>query len=270
MNSSQKPRIAVLIPAYNAEKIILPALESLRANAEPHDVYIVDDGSFEELQKFVPPAPNLTIIRAEYNLGITGALNFGIKYILQRDYDFIARFDTDDKSAADRLARQREFLDLHPDIVMVGTWARVVSGAGEAMFYLNHPTDHDAIVKSLYYNSTFVHPSLMIRTSVLREVGSYDPIYNGAEDYELVRRIARYGKVANIPAYLIDYTYSPEGISLSKRRLQLRMRLKVQWAYRELGKLDFWAGFFKTLVLWYLPTDFISSMKKRLGAYSHR
>lgn len=266
MNSS-KPRIAVLMPAHNAEKTIDRALNSLKANTEPHDIVIVDDGSEFPLTKILPEQKNLIILRMEKNVGIAAALNVGVNYILEKNYELLARFDADDICHANRLIIQREFLDNSPSIGMVGSWGRYVSEEGEEIFHLNHPTDHKTITKKLYYNSQFIHPTVMIRTSVLRQAGGYSENYPSAEDYEFVRRISRLTQTANIPAYLIDYTVSKGGISISKRRQQLLMRLKAQLDMFEPLCVHSYFGVLKTLSLMLVPNNLITAIKKRKAAY---
>jgi glycosyltransferase involved in cell wall biosynthesis len=262
-----RPRIAVLIPAYNAESYIGRALESLASNAEPHDVVIVDDGSHHFLKDHLLPKPNLSIIRLERNQGITSALNSGLKYILERDYEFVARFDADDICMSERLALQRDFLDRHQEVVLVGGCGRVISEQGETVFYINHPTEHEAIITNSFYNSAFIHPTMMIRTKFLRKIGGYSEKYPNAEDYELTRRSARHGKLANLPQYIIDYRLSTGGLSLSKRQQQLRSRLKIQWVYRDFGNRHFYFGIGKTLALWLLPYRLITAIKMGRGEY---
>ncbi len=61
--SSVQPRIAVLIPSYNAEHSIAKALASLAANVEPHDIVIVDDASLKPLRDcLVLPATLLALM----------------------------------------------------------------------------------------------------------------------------------------------------------------------------------------------------------------
>lgn len=259
------PRIAVLIPAYNAEETIRNALNSLEANAEPHDVVIVDDGSRVPLKDILEPRPNRTTLRPERNLGIAGACNFGLRHIFDRGYEFVARLDADDAAMPDRLAKQREFMDRHPEVALLGGWARFVSEKGETLFYASPPTSHDEIVTSLYYNNCFCHSTLMMRADVLQRCGGYSELYPSlVEDYELAFRIARVAKVANLPDYLIDYTVSPRCISVRKRRQLLGERLKIQWSHRNFSNIHSCLGLGKTLALCVLPFSLITSTKRRI------
>jgi len=263
-----KPPIAVLMPAYNAEAIIHKAIDSLNKNPQPHDIIVVDDGSRNLLSESIPPQSNLIIIRAAQNGGITKALNLGVEYIVENNYKYLARLDADDEAMPDRLKQQYEFMEQNPDVALCGTWGEVVTESGETLFHLNHPATHPEIMKRLNYNSQFLHPSLMIRVESLKKLERYySEDYPSAEDYELVRYMAKQGKLANIPQYLIRYTYSSGGISHTKRKQQLLTRLKVQLAYKNLLSPHFYAGIAKTLCLLVLPMELVTSLKMKIKAY---
>lgn len=256
------PRIAVLIPTYNATKTIQKTLDSLNANAEPHDIVIVDDGSAVPLDSWLPPQTNLKIIRAPQNGGITKALNIGLNYILQNGYDYVARLDVDDFADASRLEKQRVFMDTHPQIGFIGTWGRYLSEDGRVLFHLRHPTEREEIVRKLYYNTSFVHVSLMLRTSLLREAGGYDERCLIAQDYELVRRLIGLTEATNIPEELVDCTMMSSGLSVKKRRQQLYSRLSTQWRYRDWACVHFYTGLLKTLALCLIPFRVVNLMKR--------
>lgn len=260
------PAIAVILPAYNAEKTIGTALASLEASSEPHDVIVVDDGSTVPLTTLIPPRPNLTILRLETNAGITAAINAGLTYALEKPYSFLARHDADDGVRPERLRRQKEFLLANPAIGVVGSGARFCDAAGRFLYFHNYPLEHNAILRALYYNNCFIHPSLMVRAELVRQVGLYSPAFpSSAEDYEWVRRASRHTHLANLPDYLVDYTISPGGISQSQRAGQLRTRLKVQWLYRNFASPHFYLGVLKTWALMLVPNRLILAFKAISG-----
>lgn len=262
-NQKIRPRIAVLIPAYNADTSIGLSLASLQENKEPHDIVIVDDGSIVPLASIIPATPNLTILRSPQNEGIVGALNRGVAYILAQGYEYLARLDSDDISTPDRLTKQLAFLDTHPEIGAVGSWGKYISEEGNIVFHLNLPTDHDKIVREMYYNSQFIHPSMMFRTSLFKGYGDYHNGYPSAEDYELMRRLIRVTRVANLPDYMILYRVSKNGISLSKRKEQLLSRLRIQWKNQNWVAPDFYFGLMKTIILYLLPYRLITAIKRK-------
>src|SRR5271170_1880361 len=113
--------LAVLMTAYNAEKTIRRALDSLRRNREPFDLLIVDDCSGRPLAEFLGPmGEGVEIVRPEKNLGVAGAKNFGLERLLAEPYQFVAMMDADDISHPDRLTKQVAFLKAHPNVALVG------------------------------------------------------------------------------------------------------------------------------------------------------
>lgn len=261
-------RIAVLIPVYNSHHALEMALDSLAANDEPHDVIVVDDGSTPPLKLSFEQHPNVHVIRLQQNVGITRALNYGLGYILDRGYDYVARLDADDVALPNRLSIQRIFMDQNFDVAVVGGWGEVVSEEGTPIFCLNHPTEHEEIVRKLHHNNCFLHPSLMFRSAVFRDAGLYSEDYPCAEDYELMFRLASNFRTANLSQYVIRYTLTNTGISISKRNQQLSSRLKIQWKYRNFSRSDFYLGVLRTIILKFMSRNLVIFLKQRNHKYS--
>jgi len=146
------------------------------------------------------------------NRGLAATLNRGIALAKGR---YIARQDQDDLVLAGRLEKQRVFLDTHPDVAMVGTWAQIYSGDTPSQRYHRHPCSNEALQLELLFDNPFVHSSMMIRADVLRETGGYceDKSRQPPEDYELWSRIARRHRVANLPEVLTVYREMPGSMS---------------------------------------------------------
>lgn len=227
------PRVALLIPYYNDPDGLYRSLDSVRPD-EPCDVLVVDDGSVRhpldaaEAAHHCHTQGQLFTLGLAANHGIEGALNTGLTWIRERGYEYVARLDCGDRNRPARIARQLEFLDQHPEVVLVGGQASYVDLAGNEQFVLPLPADHDEILAYLRNNSAFMHPSVMFRTAVLDRVGLYPTEFPRAEDYALFWDMAQVGRVANFPEPLIDYELDPDSLSLSGRREQLKSRLKLQ------------------------------------------
>jgi len=262
VNSEASSRVAVLMPAYNAGNFINRAVGSLLQSTYPCDLYIVDDGSAVPVAEVVDAFPHLTIIRLEQNGGIAGARNAGLRAILAQNYDYVANLDADDICHPDRIARQVEFLDCHPEIAAVGTWSRAFfEPTGATLRIGREVSDPAHVKKAMRFNSAVNNSSTMIRANVLREVGLYSERYAAAEDYELYRRINQRYPIANLPMILMDISISPAGTSLSRRRRQLFDRLAIQLRYFEAREPGAWLGVAKTLLLFLVPVSILSRMK---------
>ena len=87
-------RVLVIIPAYN-EALSLPALISeLRASYPSFDVLVVDDGSTDQTQSVVSRLP-VRLISLPCNLGVGGAMQTGLLFALQENYDVAIQVDGD-------------------------------------------------------------------------------------------------------------------------------------------------------------------------------
>ena len=247
--------VAVLMAAYNAEKTLLQAVNSLMGSTYPCKIYIVDDCSRVPVADVISPhdPARIEIIRLPKNGGPGNARNAGLKRILENDHEFVAIMDADDISYPDRIEKQVGYLAAHPHIGLVGCWERVVDDKGSFISYVALPCDPQEIRNNLFVKMFVSHPTWMVRTSALREVGGYSLKYYAAEDYELLRRIAARYDVANIPEYLIDYRISPGGMTASNRRRQLMDRLRIQLKYFELFNRHAWIGIARTIALMLVP-----------------
>lgn len=241
------PEIAVLMPAYNAEKFIMRAIESLNDNTVAHDIIIMDDGSNTPISEALPRQDNIIVLRSDKNEGVGCARNRGLRYAVEQEYKYVAWLDADDMAVSQRLERQKEFLEQNPDIGMVGSWARIVNEEGIPQYYLNMPTSHDEIAIELFYHSCMFNPSLMFRCEIVKQGVYCDPSYTSGGDWDYIRKFAKTTKIANIPEYLVDYTIMMSGITQSKPASHMLKRdLRIQLSHANYLSSHFYLGIIKT------------------------
>ena len=93
--------VSVVIPAYNAERFIGEAIESVLAQTHPpFEVVVVDDGSTDATATVARGYPGVTLIQRE-NGGIGAARNTGVAAATG---DWLAFLDADDTWPPDRLS----------------------------------------------------------------------------------------------------------------------------------------------------------------------
>jgi hypothetical protein len=128
---------------------------------------------------------------------------------------YVARQDQDDISQPDRLAKQVAYMQAHPECGLLGTWAQIMEIEKLSDRFHRHPTDPGELRYHLLFNNPFVHSSVMLRKSVLDQIGGYstDPERQPPEDYELWSRISRVAEVSNIPESLLIYREIPSSMS---------------------------------------------------------
>lgn len=88
------PRVLIIIPAYNEEETIAAVLLGLRQAAPSFERIVVNDGSTDKTGQIVERLGEKQL-RLVCNVGYGYALQTGIRYALERDYDMVVSFDAD-------------------------------------------------------------------------------------------------------------------------------------------------------------------------------
>lgn len=263
---------SILIPHYNNNDGLIRSLLSCAKSTLHPFILIVDDGShikpdLEQCRSFYE---NLDILYLHQNVGIVGALNAGLNYLMDRGFEFIGRLDSGDTVSTDRFEKQISFLNLNPRIALVGSWVDNFDSNGNVVYTLKTPTTYQDIKKKMHLNSMFSHPSVMFRSKVIQELGIYSPEFPSAEDYEFFFRIMQQYEVANIPECLTQMEINFNSISYSRRREQLRSRLKVQYLYLNRNSLTISLyGIGRTLALFITPFKLIKHLKRKFGKVAY-
>ena len=255
--------VAVLIPVFNDDGRLAATLRSLDGQGVPIVVVIVDDGSTVPVVVHDEPSREraIVVLRHEVNRGIEHALNTGLEYIGHCGIAYVARLDNGDHCAPGRLSQQRAFLDAHPEVHLVGCAVEWRDDDGRWRFTREFPTTHEAIVRALHHTAALIHPAVMFRTSVIRTTGMYSVEYPAAEDLEFFCRIARRHRVANLTETLVVTRFDPAGVSVRRRRDQLRSTLRIQLAFFQPTRWTSYYGVLKTLGRMVVPYSWIVALK---------
>jgi glycosyltransferase involved in cell wall biosynthesis len=233
-----RPRILVVIPFYNAAPWINECVAKLAMNDEPHDILVVDDGSNPPLD--IATSDNLVVCRFRCNAGLVTALNLAASFAMSQGYSYYVRQDADDFSRPDRLRLQREAIEREgADLVVSGVNA--VDEDGRTIWSGYMTADERAFRRALSVRNPVVHSTWFMRTDLFAEIGCYDERFKGAEDFELLQRIARNGKIALVPHELVDYLVRP-GSVLSASRGPAWQTLRIVTRYFDPARLTSYVG----------------------------
>ena len=255
--------VALLIPVYNRQELLNRSCASLLSDVR-YDVVIVDDGSDSVISApyGLDPA-RVTLLRLEQNQGITRALNHGLRWVLQKNYKYVARLDAGDLMLPKRIDRQFEFLESHPGHAIVGGQVRFVDMQGDEAFHDNYPTSDAAIRRAMHGRSCFVHVSVMLRAAAVRAAGPYDERYPNAEDFELFWRLLRHWKGANLEETVVESDVNPHGLSVAKRSQQVRSRIRILLKYFDPRVPESYVGVLKNVILLVIPYRWVRWLKRR-------
>ncbi len=201
--NAEEPLVAVVIPAYNREKCVGEAIESVLAQKTdfPYEIIVVDDGSTDRTAEVARSYGHPVRVICKPNGGPGSARNAGV---LAARAPLIAFLDSDDLILPGRLARQAEYLQAHPEVIL--TLGDLVLDASPGESYLkshNLPFESgqwftvDEPYRRLLTETNFVpNPTTMLRKEHYVKAGMMDESLRGPEDWDLWSRMALRGKFA--------------------------------------------------------------------------
>jgi glycosyltransferase involved in cell wall biosynthesis len=191
------PRVSVILPTFNRGGVVTEAIDSVfNQDYADLELIVVDDGSTDETPRLLSVyGDRLNYIR-QANRGVSAARNSGIRMATGQ---LIALLDSDDTWLPGKVTAQVSFFSNHPDVLVCQTqeiWIR--NGVR-----VNPGKRHRKEAGMIFERSLalcLVSPSaVMMRSSLLDEVGLFDETLPACEDYDLWLRIAW-----KHPIHLID------------------------------------------------------------------
>jgi glycosyltransferase involved in cell wall biosynthesis len=209
------PALSVIMSVYNGAAHLYPAVRSiLDQDFADFEFLIVNDGSTDGSAEILRVSANedarIKLIDRE-NKGLVASLN---ELINVARAPLLARMDCDDIAMPNRFLRQIAYLDQHPAIGILGSNSHdldedgVLIGATD-----NYPLTHRDALTRLADGPPLCHPSVMMRTSVVRDLGGYRAAFRHAEDYDLWLRASRHTDIANLADRLLLYRRSKAQVS---------------------------------------------------------
>lgn len=209
--------VTVLMPAYNVERYIREAIDSVLCQTfTDFELLIVNDGSLDGTEGIIRSyADPRVVLLNQPNGGVSHALNTGLRHAKGR---YIARFDADDICYPDRLRQQFEFMEQHPDHVLIGSDADYMDKDGERLFkYENVGHSYEEIAGRITVYCPFVHSTVFYRKDVVTALGGYDEKAHTFEDWLLWTKVIRQGKCLNFRTPLICVRLNPESVTVDEK-----------------------------------------------------
>jgi len=201
---SKKPKVSIVIPAYNRAWCLAETLDSvLHQSFSDFEVIVVDDGSTDATLAVLKQYPQVRSHRWEANQGVSAARNQGIR--LARG-ELICFLDSDDRWLRHKLQTQVDWMREHPEAVACYTdeiWIR----NGVRVNPRNKHRKYSGDIFRQCLPLCLISPSsIMMRASVLTEIGGFDTDLPACEDYDLWLRLTSRYPVQFLPESLIVKT----------------------------------------------------------------
>ena len=215
----RRPRVSVVIPAYNHARFLPDALESVLAQTfRDFEVLVVDDGSTDNTGEVVAAfAPRVRYIH-QHNGGPSRARNTGIRHTTG---EYVAFLDADDTWMPEKLALQVGYLDTHPDAGLVFTKVMVTTEAGQQLYTYPHRYRYErrAFERLLLWSYGSMNV-VMLRRLCFDKLGFFDESLRAAEDWDMWLRAAPYFRFGYLDRPLGTYRQSGHSVSRGPRAHQ--------------------------------------------------
>jgi len=237
------PAVSVLMSVHDGAPLVSEAVASVLAQTDPDlELLVVDDGSTDDTPARLAAVddPRLRLYR-QPRTGLTRALN---RLLGLARADLIARLDADDLALPERLARQRAFMALHPEVGLLGTAAREDDLTGRPLGVVRPPVDDAGLRRALIRANPFVHSSVMARRELLARAGGYDETLGVAQDYDLWMRLVRLTRLASLDEILVVRRLGPRRISVAREEDRLRAEARVRWRAVRSGAYPPWCAIY--------------------------
>lgn len=203
---SPAPKVSVLMPVYNTQEDHLrSAIDSILSQTyTDFEFLILNDASTDaNVEKVVRSYDDSRIVYSvnERNMGISATRN---RLIHMAKGEYLAVFDHDDISHAQRLAEEAAYLDEHPQTGVVSTL--VENRSSKKTTISEAPENSNDIKRSLMTSCVVSHSGCMIRKSVLiNHHIQYEAVYSPSEDYALFCRLVNKTEFHIIQKVLLYY-----------------------------------------------------------------
>jgi peptidoglycan-N-acetylglucosamine deacetylase len=230
--ASYKPKVAVLIPAYNEEKVIVRTVRAaLKSNYPNLRVIVIDDGSRDRTLEVARAAfaaeerAGNVLILTKPNAGKAEALNYGIEHI--QDAELFVGIDADTIIASDAISRLvPHFINSKVGAIAgnakvgnrVNLWTR-----WQALEYITSQNFERRALDVLGAVSVVPGAIGAWRVSAVRECGGYQ-IDTVAEDADLTMALLRRGYRVEYEDMALAYTEAPTNANAL-------MRQRFRWSF---------------------------------------
>lgn len=240
------PKISVLMSIYNNEKTVDASIRSIvEQTFKDWELILIDDastdGSLQRLEHWRQQDNRIQLFSNSENMGLAASLN---KAFEKSAGAYVARMDGDDISFPDRLQKQLEFMETHPQYAVLSAACVLFDEQGHWGQRINKPEPNK---KDFLWGSQFLHPACMIRREALLKAGGYRVSRETlrTEDYDLFMRLYALGYLGyNLSEPLLYYyeNRKPRRVKFAQRLCEAKTRSR---GFKALGLMP--KGFLYTL-----------------------
>lgn len=97
-------KTAIIVPNWNGQDELPACLDSLLTQSIATEIVVVENGSVDgSIELIETRYPSVTLLKQPINLGFAGGVNVGLRYAIEKGYEYAALFNNDAVAEADWL-----------------------------------------------------------------------------------------------------------------------------------------------------------------------
>lgn len=210
-----------MLPVYNGDDKLKAAIDSiLWQSYQDWELIILDDASTDRSLSVMRSVTDdrIRVVAGERNIGLAARLNMAVEMASGK---YFARMDHDDISYPQRIQKQVEYMESHPEIDLLASNCAVFNDAHDWLGKLAVRSRHEDICRQPWNGFYMPHPTWLGKTEWFR-LNQYRSYADGAEDQDLMLRSFSSSQFSCLDEVLLAYRQN--------NRL-LGKLLRARWLY---------------------------------------
>ena len=265
------PKVSVIIPAYNHERFVREAVESVLAQTYGDlEICITDDCSTDGTADVVASIRDerIRFKRLGKNSGVSAAMNDAIR---RSTGEYVAVLNSDDCYLPDKTAIQVDYLEKNPQVGAVFGLPAFIDDTGQpvsgrdnfysGVFRSENHTRAQWLRKFFFTGNCLCHPAALLRRRCHDELGLYDERLAQVHDLDLWMRLLGRYDIHILPEMLMLFRIiegsgnasAPKPAALSRTAWETERILRHYLHYDEALFRDIFAPEFASQELGRLP-----------------
>jgi glycosyltransferase involved in cell wall biosynthesis len=235
------PLVSILMPVFNGERFLLPAVESLLAQTfRALEILIVDDGSTDRSRAIAGTLAvrddRVRVFAHERNRGAPAARNTARRRV-SASSEFLMSHDCDDLSLPGKIEALVDYLGRHPGIAAAGCFCDYIDDAGDRTGWPPLEWQPRWIRATFARRNSMVNSATLVRRDVADTIGAFAEELDTCDDYDFwMRALVRGHALANLPRVL--HLIRLHAVSLGATRGSVMSRQAGTVAARYRSEID--------------------------------
>ncbi len=215
------PKISVIVPVYQGAAYVAVAIDSILAQTvKPHEIFVVDDGSTDDLASALAPYGGQITMLHQSHKGVGAACNLGLH---SATGDFVIQCDADDVCLPELIEALGDLSSAYPELDILARGSQdqingvVVPHTPSRRAWLQASKGtftSESAQRLAMMGEGFLTAHSAFRRERMVRLGGFDEDLNGREDYDSYVRLILDGALAGLVDQCL-YTYTRRPGSLS-------------------------------------------------------